>query len=183
MEAFQTALSDLFAKLGENPNREGLKKTPERMIQMYKSFIKENKDSSNQLLGTPLHIDAKADQESILINQIPFCALCEHHLVPFFGNVHIAYVPNRHIIGLGRVFQYIESISRRLVLQENLSAEISLALFSHLQAKALLVKMSGLHTCLTISQKATRGIQLTTHSFRGDKSLQTLLMSQTHEYN
>lgn len=181
MKAYQDALTNLFEKIGENPKREGLIKTPRRMSEMYQNFITGHQVSSDELLGEPLSMQNSEGNETILIDHIPFCALCEHHLVPFFGEVHLAYIPNTYLLGLGRIFQYVESISRKLVLQENLSSEIASTLFTKLEPKALIIKMTALHTCSAISQKIPRGTSLTTQSFRGDTTHQTHLLNQVHD--
>ncbi len=183
MEVFCTALKSIFEQIGEDPKREGLQKTPERMLQMYRSFLTGYKESSDELLGDVIKLDLKDSEESVLIKNIPFYSLCEHHLVPFFGEVHLAYVPHAHTLGLGRIFQYIESASRRLILQENLSAEIATTLFLKLNAKALLLKMTGLHTCLALSKKGSKPTTLTTQSFHGDQAFLNFLTQQTRDFS
>lgn len=181
MKAYQEALSHLFETIGEDPNREGLVKTPERMANMYQQFITGHQISSDELLGPPIPFDATSGLETLLIDHIPFCALCEHHLVPFYGEVHLTYIPNQSILGLGRIYHYVESVSRKLVLQEKLCSEIATTLFDKLMPHALLVKMSALHSCSALSQKIPKGTSLSTQSFRGNKKFQPQLIQQVHD--
>ncbi|MCH9634152.1 MAG: GTP cyclohydrolase 1 [Chlamydiae bacterium] len=182
MQLFNTALRSIFKQIGEDPHRKGLRRTPERMIQMYQSFLTGYQKSVDDLLGHPIELDQHKSQDIIVMRNIPFCSLCEHHLVPFHGEVHVAYLPNLHTLGLGRVFEYVESVSRKLTLQENLSSEIGLALFEKLDAKALIVKIVGWHTCLTLTRKSLRGSSLVTHSFFGTPDLKPQLVSQVHDF-
>lgn len=169
MEIFQTALQSLFEDIGEDPNRKGLEKTPFRMTQMYRSFLTGYQEDSEELLGSTILLKSKAHQ-IITVPQIPFFSLCEHHLVPFFGQASLVYVPDQSILGVGRILNYVEAISRKLALQENLCEEIAQTLYKKLQAKALLFKMSAFHTCMPLSQKTTQVAKLSSQTYLGDEN-------------
>ena len=174
MHPIEIPLTQLLALLDEDPQREELKKTPQRMLTMYRSFIKSKKTSEDWL--DSLHPVDSNEKQIISLNQIPFCSLCEHHLVPFFGTVDFLYLPGKNLIGLSRIMQYIKETSKRLCIQETLSQRIAQTLYNKLKPRALMIYMKAHHTCLDMLGHQGAQAQLTTQNFLGDRSLKTELV-------
>lgn len=176
MNSLESTLKDLFVRIGEDPERDGLNKTSDRVLKMYESFLTGYQEDPLSLLGQRLELHTPT-QECIRIDRIPFCALCEHHLVPFFGEASVSFIPESHTLGLSHFFNFFEKASRRLALQENLCGELARIIFQKLEPKALYVEMSALHTCLALSHQNAKHTQLVTECFLGDATYKPQLMN------
>lgn len=148
----QPLVKQLLAQIGEDPEREGLLKTPERVAKAYDFFTTGYSFDPNELL-TKAVFKEKYD-EMVLVKEIDFFSLCEHHLLPFFGRCHVAYIPNGKIIGLSKIPRLVELMSRRLQVQERLTNQIASLLQEHLKPKGVAVVMEAQHLCMMM-----RGIQ------------------------
>jgi len=145
-------IKDLLSKIGEDPQREGLLKTPERVSKAYDFFTTGYSFDPDELLNRAIFKE-KYD-EMVLVKEIDFFSLCEHHLLPFFGRCHVAYVPDGKIIGLSKIPRLVEVMSRRLQVQERLTTQIANLLQDHLKPKGVAVVMEAQHLCMMM-----RGIQ------------------------
>ncbi len=145
-------IQSLLSALGENPNREGLLKTPARVAQAYHFFTTGYAFDPDELLNKATFKE-KYD-EMVLVKEIDFFSLCEHHLLPFFGRCHVAYIPNGKIVGLSKIPRLVEVMSRRLQVQERLTNQIAHLLLDHLKPKGVGVVMEAQHLCMMM-----RGIQ------------------------
>lgn len=145
-------IKDLLIKIGENPNREGLLKTPERVQKSYEYLCSGYNQNPKEVLNEAIfHTD---NNEMVLVKDIDFYSLCEHHLLPFFGKVHIAYIPNGKVVGLSKLPRLVEVFARRLQIQEQLCEQISSALYEILKPKGVAVTIEAEHLCMQM-----RGIQ------------------------
>lgn len=148
----QDLIKNLLIKIGEDPNREGLIKTPERVQKSYEflcsGYTKDPKEILNEAI---FNTD---NNEMVLVKDIDFYSLCEHHLLPFFGKVHIAYIPSGKVVGLSKLPRLVEVYSRRLQIQEQLCEQISLALYEILKPKGVAVTIEAEHLCMQM-----RGVQ------------------------
>ena len=158
------AVREILIAIGENPDREGLKETPHRVARMY------------QELFSGLHEDPAActkkffDEnynEVVLVRDISFNSICEHHLMPFMGVVHIGYIPDGRVIGLSKLARVIEVFSHRPQLQERLTEEIAELLYRELKAKAVAVVIEAEHTCMTVRGVKKPGSLCVTSALRG----------------
>ena len=133
--------------IGEDPQREGLLETPDRIARMYDEICKGmNEDASVHLNKT-----FKVDNNDIVVEKdITFYSMCEHHMLPFYGKVHIAYIPNGRVAGLSTLARTVEVLARRLQLQEKMTGEIADALMDNLDAKGVLVVAKAEHMCMTM---------------------------------
>ena len=139
----------LLADLGENPDREGLRDTPKRVEKAYKFLTSGYEANIDQVLNNALFtVDYS---EMVIVKDIDFYSLCEHHLLPFFGKCHVAYIPkDGRIVGLSKLARLAETFSRRLQLQERLTSEIANTLFEALKPVGVMVVIEAEHTCMTL---------------------------------
>tara|TARA_A100001035_G_scaffold277528_1_gene274513 strand:+ start:850 stop:1413 length:564 start_codon:yes stop_codon:yes gene_type:complete len=136
----------LLTEIGEDPNREGLIKTPYRVSKAWEFFSKGYKENLDIIInGAIFNEDAR---DMVIVRDIEFFSLCEHHLIPFFGKAHVGYIPNGKVIGLSKIPRIIDMFSRRLQVQERLTHQIADAINSVLNPKGVSVVMEGRHMCM-----------------------------------
>ena len=136
----------LLKEIGENPDREGLLKTPSRVAKAWEFFSKGYNQNINDIINDAIfNEDAK---DMIIVRDIEFFSLCEHHLLPFFGKVHVGYIPDGKVIGLSKIPRLIDMYSRRLQIQERLTHQIADSIKIALKPKGVAVVMEGRHMCM-----------------------------------
>ena len=146
------AVHDLLIAIGENPERPGIKRTPERIAEMYCELLSGSKDQAAQIIQETHDLEHDG---MILLRDVPFYSMCEHHLLPFFGKCHIAYIPDgNRIVGLSKIVSVIEILSRQLQVQERLTTQIVDTIMKNLKPKGVGLVMEARHLCLEM-----RGIQ------------------------
>jgi GTP cyclohydrolase I len=143
----QGLIEELLRALGENPRREGLQRTPERVEAALRFLTSGYRADPGEILDGAVFSDDKYD-EMVLVKDIDFYSLCEHHLIPFFGKAHIAYIPDRKILGLSKVARLVEIFSRRLQLQERMTSQIAQSLHDALLPRGVGVVVEAVHLCL-----------------------------------
>jgi len=151
---------ELIIEVGEDPTREGLRETPERIANMYKEIF-NGYDSDSELA-----VQFSEDSDVVIARDIQFYSMCEHHMLPFFGKIHIAYSPNGRVFGISKLVRLVEKYSKRLQIQERLTKNIADELFSQgvkgvvvlADAEHLCMKMRGVRNDATLSSSAFRGI-------------------------
>jgi len=136
----------LLLEMGENPDREGLKKTPDRVKRMYQYLTKGYKEDPKKLINDAIY-EEKYD-EMILVKGIDFFSLCEHHLLPFFGKAHVAYIPNGKILGLSKIARLVDMFARRLQVQERFTVEVAKVIQETLNPKGVAVVIEAQHLCM-----------------------------------
>lgn len=159
------AVHDILVAIGEDPKRDGLKDTPSRVANMYEEiFSGINKDAGRELEV----IFEKEHDEIILLKDIPLYSVCEHHMVPFIGRAHVAYIPDSNrITGLSKIARVIDTFSRRLQVQERLTTEIADTMMKKLKPKGVLVVIEAEHLCMSMRGVKKPGIVTTTSAVRG----------------
>jgi GTP cyclohydrolase I len=153
----QAAVTELLHAIGEDPSRPGLLATPERVAQAYTEFFEGV--GVDPLIHLADAIPGNVDGEVVLLRDIEFRSICEHHLLPFLGVAHIAYAPGNRIVGLGRLPRVVETLAARPQLQERLTEQIADALNTGLDPKGVLVVLDAVHGCVT-----ARGVRQTRSS-------------------
>ncbi len=161
----RTSIEQLLISVGEDPSREGLEKTPERVEKAFQFMTKGyQEDVGDVLNGALFSIDY---DEMVIVKDIDFYSLCEHHLLPFFGKCHIAYIPNGKIVGLSKIPRLVDVFSRRLQVQERLTVQIAGALEAHLQPQGVAVVVEGFHLCMMMRGVQKQNAYATTSSMLG----------------
>ena len=148
----QTLIKDLLVFLGEDPAREGLLKTPKRMEASLKFLTRGYRQDIEKVLNGAIY-DEDYD-EMVVVKDIDLFSLCEHHLLPFYGKAHVAYLPSGKIIGLSKIPRVVDIFSRRLQVQERLTSQIADCLMQHLKPKGIAVVIEAFHLCM-----AMRGVE------------------------
>jgi len=155
----------IISDIGENKDREGLKKTPERCAKAMQFFTQGYHTDPNTILqGALFHEDYN---QMVLIKNIEIYSLCEHHLVPFFGKAHVAYIPNKKIVGLSKIPRIVDVFARRLQVQERLTEEISECLENNLNPEGVAVVIEASHLCMQMRGVQKQNSTTTTSAFTG----------------
>jgi len=164
-EKIEKAVRNILEAVGENPEREGLKNTPKRVAKMYEEIfggISRNPDEDLEVFFEKEH------DEIILLKGIPLYSVCEHHMVPFVGKAHVAYIPgNNRITGLSKIARVVDTLARRLQVQERLTTEIAEVLMRKLTPRGVLVVVEAEHLCMSMRGVKKPGITTVTSAVRG----------------
>ena len=139
-------VAKLLKELGEDVQREGLDKTPERVEKALRYFTSGYGQDVKEVLNGAMFVEEY--DEMVIVKDIDFFSLCEHHLIPFFGRCHVAYMPNRKIVGLSKIPRLVEMFSRRLQVQERLTTQIANTLNEALQPRGVAVVVEAIHLCM-----------------------------------
>jgi GTP cyclohydrolase I len=139
-------IRDLIKEIGEDPNREGLEKTPARVAKAWEYLTSGYPQNVNDVLNEALFTEEY--DEMVVVKDIDLYSVCEHHLLPFFGKCHIAYMPSRRIVGLSKLPRLVEMFARRLQVQERLTTQIAQTLNDVLQPRGVAVVIEALHLCM-----------------------------------
>jgi GTP cyclohydrolase I len=161
----EEAVSDILYSIGEDPLREGLQKTPNRVARMYEEITVGYRTDPVKLINGAL-FDVDYD-EMVLVKDIEFYSMCEHHMLPFFGKAHVAYIPNGKVIGLSKIPRIVEMYARRLQVQERMTSEIAQFLQDTLQAKGVAVIVEGQHMCAMMRGVKKSETNMLTRKFLG----------------
>lgn len=164
LDRIRRAVREILAAVGEDPDREGLLETPDRVARMYAEVF------------SGLHTDPKVYlkkvfsqkyDEMVLVRDIRYESFCEHHLLPFTGVAHVAYIPNGKVVGLSKIPRVVDALARRPQLQERLTEELAELLMTELDARGVAVIMHGSHSCMTIRGVHKPGATFITSAMRG----------------
>ena len=165
-----TKLSDSYKHIleyiGENSDREGLLKTPQRAAKAMEFLTQGYSQNPNEILNSAIFSEDYS--QIVLVKEIEFYSLCEHHLLPFFGKAHIAYIPNGKIVGLSKLPRVVDAFSRRLQVQERLTNEIRDCLENSLRPKGVAIVMEARHLCMQMRGVEKQNSITTTSAFSGE---------------
>ena len=163
-DRIEAAVREILLAVGEDPDREGLQETPARVARLYAEvFAGLHRDPRELLKKT---FKQKYD-EMVLVKDIRFAGMCEHHLLPFFGKAHIAYLPQGRIVGLSKLARVVEVLSRRPQVQERMTEELADLLMTELDARGVGVVLEATHTCMTIRGVRKPDSMCSTSAMRG----------------
>ena len=161
----ENAVRDILEAIGEDPNREGLLETPQRVARMYAEVFAGLHRDINKDIKT---FHGEGNDEMILIGDIPFYSMCEHHLLPFHGKAHVVYIPrDGKIFGLSKVARIVDTLSRKPQLQEKLTSEIADAIEQAVDARSVCVVLEAEHLCMTMRGIRKPGSKTVTSAMRG----------------
>ncbi|HLY73036.1 MAG TPA: GTP cyclohydrolase I FolE [Planctomycetota bacterium] len=159
-------VTEILKLLGEDPSREGLQKTPLRVEKAFKHFTKGYSQDAAEILKSAV-FDASDYDEMVIVKDIDVFSMCEHHLLPFFGKCHVAYLPDKKVVGLSKVPRVVEVFSRRLQIQEKLTTQIAKAIESALRPKGVGVVIEALHLCVMMRGVEKNNAHMITSSMQG----------------
>ena len=162
----EEAVKTLIAWAGDDPAREGLLDTPGRVVRAYEEFFAGYKDDASTTLDRTFK-DVDGYDDVVLVRDIPFASHCEHHMVPFVGKAHIAYLPNDRVVGLSKLGRIIDVFGRRLQTQEIMTAQIINAIGEQLKPQGAAVMLEAEHLCMTIRGIHKHGATTVTTQFTG----------------
>lgn len=160
----ERAVLEILEAIGENPRREGLKDTPQRVARMYAELLAGNHQDPTEHLNS---IFTEKYDEIVLLRDIPFNSICEHHLMPFIGKAHVAYLPDGKVLGISKLARIVDTFARRLQLQERLTDQIADFLMQRLSPKGVSVVLEASHSCMTIRGIRKPGAVMVTSALRG----------------
>ena len=161
----QEKIRDILIELGEDPEREGLIKTPERVDRSLRFLTRGYHQKLEDVVNGAL-FEAESD-DMVIVRDIEFFSMCEHHMLPFFGKCHVGYIPKKKIIGVSKIARIVDMFARRLQVQERLTKEISHALMDILDAEGVGVVMDAQHLCMQMRGVEKQNSVMTTSSMLG----------------
>ena len=164
-EAVQRAIEQLLDAFGENPNRKGLQRTPERVARMYLELLEGYRIDPVAMVNDAL-FEVSYD-EMVLVRDIEFYSLCEHHMLPFLGRAHVAYLPNGRVLGLSKIPRVVDMYARRLQVQERMTRQIADFLNELLHPRGVAVVVEGMHLCSMMRGVKKHDARMTTSAMLG----------------
>ena len=163
-EKIEQAVRLFLEGIGEEPSREGLQETPKRIAHMCDELFGGYQEDAAKHLTRTFH----ADTGNMVIEKgIPFYSVCEHHLLPFYGKVHIGYIPDGKVVGLSKLARTVEVYARRAQIQEQLTEQVASAIMEHLNPKGVMVMIEAEHMCMTMRGVQKPGTKTTTYVAKG----------------
>ncbi|MEP2944022.1 MAG: GTP cyclohydrolase I FolE [Hyphomicrobiales bacterium] len=165
-EEAEAAVKTLLAWAGEDINREGLEDTPKRVAKAYGEFFKGYNENPEDILKTTFD-EVGGYGDIVLVRDIPFYSHCEHHMVPFIGKAHVAYYPTSGVVGLSKLARVVDTFSRRLQTQENLTIQIANAIDDALSPRGVAILMEAEHMCMSLRGVQKAGASTITTQFTG----------------
>jgi GTP cyclohydrolase I len=177
--SYEDLVREMIIRLGEDPDREGLVRTPARVHKAMQFLVKGYKDDPEALLRKALF--SVSYDEMVIVKDVEMFSLCEHHLLPFFGKVHVAYIPNGKVIGLSKIPRLIEAFSRRLQIQERLTTQIAEAIQNTIEPQGVGVVIEARHLCMMMRGVEKQHSSAVTSSmlgcFRNEEETRTEFLS------
>jgi GTP cyclohydrolase I len=164
-KAFEEAVKTMMRSVGEDPEREGLKKTPERVFKAYQFMFGGYKQDPREILKSALF--ASSNDEMVLIKDIELYSTCEHHLLPIIGRAHVAYIPNGKVVGLSKIPRVVNIFSRRMQIQEQLTEQIAEAINDTIKPKGVAVVIQARHMCMEMRGVEKINSTTTSSALRG----------------
>ena len=173
-EEAEKAVETLIKWAGDNPNREGLKETPKRVVKAYEEFFSGYKESPEDFLSKTFE-DVHGYEDLVMLKDITFHSHCEHHMVPIIGNVHLAYIPVKKVVGISKLARTVDLFAKRLQTQETMTQQIANCIEKSLKPKGVAVYIEAFHQCMTTRGVSKPNVSTITSCFLGEfKSNKTM---------
>lgn len=167
-QALEEAIRNVIALIGDDPERPGLKETPKRVADMYQEIFKST-DQEKFVEGKTFAIADLKTTQMVLLKDMPFYSMCEHHLLPFFGSIHLAYLPQgQQVVGLSKILRLIDFAAKKLTIQENLTQEVAQCLMGIVEPSGVAVVVEARHLCLEMRGVEKVGVTTRTSYFTGE---------------
>lgn len=160
----EAAVAELLRAIGEDPDREGLVGTPGRIADLYEEVLQGKYQDARELLAVGFE---ENHEEMVVVRDIPFFSMCEHHLLPFYGVFHVGYIPRGRVVGISKLARVVDAFARRLQLQERLTSQIADTLMEELEPAGVAVVGSAEHLCMTMRGVKKPGTKVVTSANRG----------------
>jgi GTP cyclohydrolase IA len=164
LSRIEAAVKEILIAVGEDPGREGLKDTPARVARMYAELFRGMCEDPKKHTQSIFHEDYN---EIVILKDIPFSSTCEHHLMPFIGKAHLAYLPDNAVIGLSKLARIVDCFAKRPQIQERMTVEIADFLMKSLNPKGVAVVIEASHSCMTVRGVNKPGSSMVTSALRG----------------
>jgi len=181
-ERIKKAVREILLAVGEDVEREGLKETPDRVARMYAELLSGMREDPEVHLRS---IFTEKYEEIVLLRDIPFYSICEHHMMPFIGSAHVAYLPSGSILGVSKLARIVDCFAHRLQTQERLTSQIADLIVNRLDSKGVAVVLEASHSCMTIRGIRKPGSTMVTSALRGifkkDPRSRSEIMSLMHK--
>ncbi|TKJ36671.1 MAG: GTP cyclohydrolase I FolE [Planctomycetes bacterium B3_Pla] len=181
-ERIKKAVKEILLAVGEDVEREGLKQTPDRVARMYAELLGGMHEDPEKHLRS---VFTENYEEIVLLRDIPFYSICEHHLMPFIGSAHVAYLPSGRVLGVSKLARIVDVFARRLQTQERLTYQIADFIMSSLKSQGVAVVLEASHSCMTIRGIKKPGSTMVTSALRGifkrDPKSRSEIMSLMHK--
>lgn len=165
IERVQSAIEQMLEAFGENPRRHGLQNTPERVARMFEELLSGYWEDPIEMINDAL-FEVTYD-EMVIVRDIEFYSLCEHHMLPFMGRAHVAYLPNGRVVGLSKIPRIVDLFARRLQVQERMTRQIADFLNTLIQPKGVAVVVEALHLCMMMRGVRKHNARMTTSAMLG----------------
>ncbi|NIS83004.1 MAG: GTP cyclohydrolase I FolE [Anaerolineales bacterium] len=163
----EDAVYQILQNVGEDPERDGLKRTPHRVAKMYAELLEGyNQDVKTILNGAMFDVEY-GEGEMVVVSNIEYNSMCEHHMLPFVGKAHVAYLPGEKVVGLSKIPRIVDMFARRLQVQERLTKEIAEAIEEAIRPQGVMVVVDGQHSCASLRGVKKHGVNMTTTAQRG----------------
>jgi GTP cyclohydrolase IA len=179
-EEAEDAVRTLLAWAGDDPQREGLLDTPKRVVSAFKEYFQGYAQSPADILDRTFSEVAGYD-DMVMLRDIPFSSHCEHHIAPFYGRVHVAYLPNGSVVGISKIARVVDMYARRLQIQEAMTAQIASAISEHLNARGVAVLAEAVHTCMAVRGVEKPNVSTITTQFLGEFKSNPVLQARFME--
>jgi GTP cyclohydrolase I len=163
-DKIKRAVHDILIAIGEDPSREGIKETPRRIAEMYAEVFSGMKEDPREVLSVGFE---EGHNEMVILKDIPFYSMCEHHLLPFYGMVHIGYIPKGRVVGASKLGRVVEILAKRPQLQERLTTQIANSIVEAMQPEGVAVVIEAEHMCMTMRGVKKPGSNIVTSAMRG----------------
>ncbi len=163
-DRIKLAVAELFKAIGEDPDREGLRETPRRIADMYAEIF------AGLFIDPAVHLKVGfevAHDEMVILRDIPFYSMCEHHFLPFHGHAHVGYVPDGRVVGISKLARVVEGFARRPQIQEQLTTQVAEAIMDTLKPDGVAVVIEAEHLCMTMRGVQKPGSRMVTSAMRG----------------
>lgn len=174
----EDAVRTILINVGENPDRDGLENTPRRVAKMYAELLEGYTQDVAEIINGALFDVEYGEGEMIVVSNIEYSSLCEHHMLPFTGKAHVAYIPSSKVVGLSKIPRLVDMFARRLQVQERLTNDIADALEDAVGAEGVMVVVEGQHSCAALRGVKKHGVNMTTTARRGQFRTDSVLRDE-----